>query len=385
MQKIFKCFLLIVVFVFPFSIFAQKDKNIDKNTVDTTWVHWQKIKEIDIDFIPKQVAKTRTGNFYITDKKGNVYFCDVSSLDKFLEKKVVYTPEKIAQISQIDAWQTQEVTLFYMDYQEFYILDRFLKPISKRELPNHLLQFVTACTPASDGNMWAWDSGTNSLKKFNPAQEQILSQTNISTILPQLEEININFIREYQYQVFLGFFEEKEIENQKKNTEKKSIKNDKKRKEKDERENKEKENKEIQKIFVFDLFGNLKKVVAMDFLANDKRYDKSDTDKNNITSYIDFWGDEFYTFLGNDFSQKNIQKTTQNLLYFIDIYTQKKRVQNLPDEKNVLFWIKTEEFLLKDDEAKKENTKENIKKIEIKEKWICFKQNKILFFENINK
>ncbi len=283
---------------------------------------WKKTKEIPINFTPKQIAKTRTGNLYVSDKKGNVFFFDMQNLDKMQSQNVIYTPEKIAQISQIDAWQTQEIMLFYMDYQEFHLLDRFLKPIAKRELPKQFVEYATASTPASDGNIWVWDSASNSLKKINPAQEQLFSQTNLATILPQLEEININFMREYQYQVFLTFLEEKN---------------------------------ELKKIFIFDLFGNYKKIIDLNVLFPDIKY----------FTNLDFWDNEFYTFF-------------ENKLYFIDIYTQKYRIISLPNENNVLFWTKIEEILLEDKTKKIETKKIETKKIE---KWIGFTANKMLVYE----
>ena len=142
-----KLVCLKIVFLLHFSfVFGQKyniyssNKNNDALIINfpknknISLPNWKKTKEIDINFVPKQIAKTRTGNLYVSDTKGNVFFFDMQNLDnldKKVERKIIYTPEKIAQITQIDAWQTQEIMLFYMDYQEFYLLDRFLKPISK--------------------------------------------------------------------------------------------------------------------------------------------------------------------------------------------------------------------------------------------------------------
>jgi hypothetical protein len=137
----------------------------------------------------------------------------------------------------------------------------------------------------------------------------------MGTILTKIEEMNINFVREYQYQIFLTFFEEKN---------------------------------ELKKVFIFDLFGNFKKIIDLEILFPDLKY----------FSYIDFWDNEFYTFFENN-------------LYFVDIYNQKKRIISLPNENNALFWLKTEEILL-------ENKGKEQKK---SEKWITFTPNKMILYE----
>lgn len=153
----------------------------------------QFIQEVPLPYEPIKISSDRYNNFFVADTKGNLYKYD--STAKYL---FTYSPPKMATISLVEAWQTLRVFLFYKEFQEYTILDRFLTPTAENlELDKDKIGFARIATLAADGNLWLFDEVDFSIKKYNPQLKSIMVRTACDLLLnPQ--EYNINFIREYQ-------------------------------------------------------------------------------------------------------------------------------------------------------------------------------------------
>lgn len=177
-------FIIFLVFISSF-IQAQNDSI------------WQVKSKIDIDR-PLNISFDKKNQVYFSDKKGNIHQYSLEG-----EHLRSFAPQKLAEISILEAWQSIKIIAFYQNFQEFVILDRFFNPTSRQGFDFDLVEFAQVATLAFDDNIWLFDSGNFSLKKYNPITNQILVNTSLDLILNP-RDYNINFIREYQNTLFLN-------------------------------------------------------------------------------------------------------------------------------------------------------------------------------------
>jgi hypothetical protein len=156
-----------------------------------------------LDSIPLKAAVHRASadyykNMYITDEHGNLYKYD--SLGKL---QITYSPPKSSKVSLIDAWRGINIFLFYENFQEYVVLDRFLGQTQPLALQRERVGFARVATFALDNNIWVFDDIDFSLKKFNTQFEKIDFNTPLELIL-DASEYEITFMREYQNQLFIA-------------------------------------------------------------------------------------------------------------------------------------------------------------------------------------
>ena len=137
-------------------------------------------------------------NLYITDEHGNLYKHD--SLGKL---QITYSPPKSSKVSLIDSWRGINIFLFYENFQEYVVLDRFLGQTQPLALPRERVGFARVATFALDNNLWVFDDIDFSLKKFNTQFDKIDFNTPLDLIL-DASEYEITFMREYQNQLFIA-------------------------------------------------------------------------------------------------------------------------------------------------------------------------------------
>ena len=71
---------------------------------------------------------------YIADDQG-----DIKRYNAQGELQQVFSPTKIGNISNIEAWTSLRILVFYEEYQEYVILDRFLNQTSSYSFaPEHI-------------------------------------------------------------------------------------------------------------------------------------------------------------------------------------------------------------------------------------------------------
>lgn len=156
-----------------------------------------------LDSIPLKAAVHRASadyykNMYITDEHGNLYKYD--SLGKL---QITYSPPKSSKVSLIEAWRGINIFLFYENFQEYVVLDRFLGQTQPLALQRERVGFARVATFALDNNIWVFDDIDFSLKKFNTQFEKIDFNTPLDLIL-DASEYEITFMREYQNQLFIA-------------------------------------------------------------------------------------------------------------------------------------------------------------------------------------
>ncbi|MBW8050503.1 MAG: hypothetical protein FVQ77_09220 [Cytophagales bacterium] len=157
----------------------------------------QLIKTIPVKS-PDKVSVDRYNNIFVCDGDGNVNKYDTAG-----NTKLTYSPQKIGSISLIEAWNSVKIFLFYKDFQEYVMLDRFLAPISIYNFDLSSIGFARTATLAADNNLWIIDDSDFSLKKHDIQLQTITIETPLDLLL-DARDYDINFMREYQNMLFIN-------------------------------------------------------------------------------------------------------------------------------------------------------------------------------------
>lgn len=151
---------------------------------------------------PFAVSGNAQGNLFIGDVTGTVRMYDTSGV-----AVNVFSPQRVAEVTSLEAWQGLRVFGFYRDVQEFVMLDRFLTPLPgyARPVRIHLPDggFVRLATLSADGQLWLLDDTGFSLRKYNPTTRQVTLQVPLELVLDR-HDYRFSCIREYQNILFLN-------------------------------------------------------------------------------------------------------------------------------------------------------------------------------------
>jgi len=171
--------------------------NCQLSTVNCYSQSLQLIKTIPVKS-PDKVSVDRYNNIFVCDGDGNVNKYDTAG-----NTKLTYSPQKIGSISLIEAWNSVKIFLFYKDFQEYVMLDRFLAPISIYNFDLSSIGFARTATLAADNNLWIIDDSDFSLKKHDIQLQTITIETPLDLLL-DARDYDINFMREYQNMLFIN-------------------------------------------------------------------------------------------------------------------------------------------------------------------------------------
>jgi hypothetical protein len=176
-----KYFQIILWVVMSYQLVAQ----------DTTF-----LKKISIEK-PIALSIDKQQNIFLADEKGNIFKYDSSG------KQVLrYAPEKIGLVNSLEAWQRQQIFVFYQEFQEYLFLDRFLNPTSRQKFPFESVGFAQTATISANHQIWLFDAQDFSIKKFDPQLQQVLIHTSLDLIL-DAATYDMVWMREYQNRLFL--------------------------------------------------------------------------------------------------------------------------------------------------------------------------------------
>jgi hypothetical protein len=157
-----------------------------------------KIKTIELKAPPQSISIDRQGNFYIATRRGEI---DKYDIDGNLTYQ--FSPQKRGNATLVEAWQGPSVFLYYKDFQEVTILDRFLSNSKHYALPEEFSSFSSLTTISGDGNLWLIDSQSLSLKKIDiPSNQAIID--NPFNFNFDSDAYSFSHIREYQNQLFIS-------------------------------------------------------------------------------------------------------------------------------------------------------------------------------------
>ena len=142
-------------------------------------------------------SQDRTGNIFLTFEGGAI-----TKLSSSLDSLISFSPEKLGDITLLEAWHGFQIFAFYKEFQEFVLLDRFLTRNTRFQLSQSSANYVNMCTISSDQNLWIFEENQFRLIKLNLSIRAIDIEIPLDFVL-DANEHKITFLREYQNLVFL--------------------------------------------------------------------------------------------------------------------------------------------------------------------------------------
>ena len=155
------------------------------------------IKNIQASGLDK-VSQDSYGNLYFSDTKGNINKYD--STGAYLMN---YSPQKLGTVTLLEAWNTIRIFVFYRDFQEYTVLERFLGPMPSSPINQDQIGFARQATLASDYNLWMIDDSEFALKKYDRQFNKVINKTSLDLLL-DVREYDISFMREYQNNLYVN-------------------------------------------------------------------------------------------------------------------------------------------------------------------------------------
>lgn len=143
------------------------------------------------------------------DTQGNLYLSDdlgvVTKYDSAGNKLLLFSPPKQSKIALLDGSRNVNVFLFYKNFQEVRILNRFLTEISRFSFINNNIGNVMICTPSLDNTIWLIDENDLTLKKYSTQFKQLLINNSLLfTLPPSKKDFQFTHFIEYNTNVYLS-------------------------------------------------------------------------------------------------------------------------------------------------------------------------------------
>lgn len=157
----------------------------------------KKIATKSLSFNPVISSTDRDGNIYLVSDENDIF-----KLDKDGKLLVTYSPQKMAETTVFEAWNSVSLIIYYKDFQEYVMLDRFLTEKSSGKLNEEFIGFSRVTTLASDNNLWLIDDTDFSLKKYDLKFNNLKTHTPLDLLLDP-KDYHITFIREYHNQLYV--------------------------------------------------------------------------------------------------------------------------------------------------------------------------------------
>ncbi|MDX1629135.1 MAG: hypothetical protein R3345_10585 [Fulvivirga sp.] len=154
------------------------------------------VDSLEVEAI-ETVSADRLNNFYIATKKGIL-----KQYSQDNELKIEFAPQKAGNITLVEAWNPLRIFIFYENFQEYVLLDRFLIPSSRYDM-QAITAYAGLATISADNNLWLVDLADFGLKKYNNSFGQTIINTSFDLLLDP-DDYEISFIREYQNLVFIA-------------------------------------------------------------------------------------------------------------------------------------------------------------------------------------
>lgn len=114
-----------------------------------------------------------------------------------------YAPQQLSAPTLIEAAATQRVLLFYREWQQITLLDRFLSLISTFDLQELGSGYVRLATRAQNNSYWLIDEVDFSLKKTDPQASQIWASTPLNLLIEPGNYL-FAYLREYQNNLYVS-------------------------------------------------------------------------------------------------------------------------------------------------------------------------------------
>ena len=153
--------------------------------------------QIDLNFNLQDVSLDSDGQLYLVSSNGELFKFNGKGDSLFL-----FSPSKNAPITLVDASMGLKIFVFYRDFQEYLLLDRFLRPSPRYSFNQDQIGFANLATISTDQSLWILDPVDFSLKKYETKSNQVEISSPLNRMIP-IKDYEISFIKEYQNKLFI--------------------------------------------------------------------------------------------------------------------------------------------------------------------------------------
>lgn len=158
---------------------------------------WQPALSFSTPII-KEVSSDPYNFIYIADEKG-----DIHKFDSLGHLVLMFSPRQNSEVTLLDAWRNVNVFLFYRNFQQYRILNRFLNEIVSEEFDSEGIGYVRLATLSADNNLWILDDNDYSLKKINLQFNSIVIKNDLELVIPP-SDYEYVYIREYNNNLYIA-------------------------------------------------------------------------------------------------------------------------------------------------------------------------------------
>lgn len=144
-------------------------------------IAWKLIAEIPVKGVD-QVSLDNRGQIFYTTLDGSLY--QLSSAGLQINH---YSPSRQARITQLEAAWTVNIFTFSKDLQRFELFDRFLNPITSRDLNDYDIGLARTGTLGNNNSIWVFDESNLSLKRVDYRRQSVLQSQPLNLVLEEQE------------------------------------------------------------------------------------------------------------------------------------------------------------------------------------------------------
>lgn len=131
------------------------------------------------------------------DRYDNVFYVTTNQdVKKYGDDKLIYSPQRRKEITNLEAWNSIKIFLFSKEYQEYTVLDKYLTEIYTKAFNIENVGFASFATISLDGNIWLFDNSDFSIKKVDIQNGNIISKTPLNLIIKESQN-EVLFMKEY--------------------------------------------------------------------------------------------------------------------------------------------------------------------------------------------
>ncbi len=140
----------------------------------------------------------RQGQVYIADDRGNIDLYDQDG-----QWKLNYSPAQITNVTMLDSWNALRILVFYEDFQEIRILDRFLSPGPVYQLQDMGIGYASLATFTGENHFWILDQQEQGLARIDGRNFNRIGFTSFD-LLFDTDILDFTWMQEYQNLLFIS-------------------------------------------------------------------------------------------------------------------------------------------------------------------------------------
>jgi len=152
-----------------------------------------------LPFEPTTVSIDRQGYLYIANKEGTIHKLNTQG-----EIQSTFSPQKRGMPTLLETWQGLRVFVFYQNFQEYLLLNRFLANENRVSTDfQNQAPYTGLATLSNDNNLWLLNDRDLILTKRDINNQEIISETQLN-LITNFNRLDIHFMRAYQNFLFMA-------------------------------------------------------------------------------------------------------------------------------------------------------------------------------------